>query len=331
MRRREFIALLGGGSAALSLFWPLAARAQQPAIPVVGYLEAGSPEPSASRLAAFRKGLGETGFVEGKNVTIEFRWAYNDNNRLPELAADLVRRRVAVIGAFSTAAPGLAAKAATSTIPIVFQTGSDPVKDGLVASLNRPGGNVTGLSSMNMELMPKRLGLLHELIPGAARFAVLVNPNNPAAESITTDVQQAAASIGRPIEVLTAGTSGEIDAAFVRLVQIRGDALLLSPDALFDSRLVQLVTLAARHAVPAISNYRPFAEAGGLMNYGTSLNDQLRQAGIYTGRILKGEKPADLPVMRATRFEFIINLQTGKILGIDIPPALLAQADEVIE
>jgi putative ABC transport system substrate-binding protein len=331
MRRREFITLLGGAAVALSLPWPPAAHAQQPAMPVVGFLEAGSPEPSAGRVAAFRRGLSETGFVEGKNVTIEFRWAYNDNNRLPELAADLVRRRVAVIAAVSTAAPGLAAKAATSTIPIVFQTGSDPVKDGLVLSLNRPGGNVTGLTSMNMELMPKRLGLLHELIPGAARFAVLVNPSNPAAESVTADMQAAAASIGRPIEVLTAGTSGEIDTAFARLLQKRADALLVSPDALFESRFVQIVTLATRHAVPAISNNRAFAEAGGLMSYGTSLNDQLRQTGIYTGRILKGEKPADLPVMRATRFEFIINLQTAKILGVDLPPALLAQADEVIE
>jgi putative ABC transport system substrate-binding protein len=329
MRRREFIALMGGSAAALSLFWPLAARAQQPAMPVIGYLQPGSP--NASQVAAFRKGLSETGFVEGKNVAIEFRWAHNDNSRLPELAADLVRRRVAVIVTPNGFGPAFAAKAATATIPIVFGNGVDPVQTGLVASLNRPGGNLTGINGMGAELGPKLLGLLHELVPGAARFAVLVNPTSPAADTMIADLQGAAATIGRQIEVLTAVTNRDIDAAFASLVQKRVDALVVVPGLQIANINAQLVTLAARHAVPAIYPNRGFTEDGGLMSYGTNLLDQVRQVGLYTGRVLKGEKPADLPIMRATRFEFIINLKTARALGLEIPPGLLAIADEVIE
>jgi len=314
-----------------SSLWPLAACAQQPAMPVVGYLYAGSPEPSAIQVAAFRKGLSETGYVEGRNVAIEFRWAHNEIDRLPELAADLVRRRVAVIVTPGSVTPALAAKAATTTIPIVFSSGADPVQSGLVASLNRPGGNVTGFSTMSNEIGAKRLGLLHELLPGAARFAVLVNPNSPTAELQIKDAQAAASTIGRQVEILYAGTNSEIDTAFASLVQKRADALLVSSEGFFTNRRVQLVTLAARHAVPAIYHVREFAEAGGLMSYGPSQTDQWRQVGIYVGRILKGEKPADLPVMRPTKFEFIINLQTARLLGITVPPTLLAIADEVIE
>jgi putative tryptophan/tyrosine transport system substrate-binding protein len=325
--RREFTTLLGGAIAA----WPLAARAQQPAIPVVGYLYSGSPEPTAHYIAAFRKGLSETGYVEGRNVAIEYRFAHNEIDRLPELASDLVRRRVAVIATPGGPYAVLAAKAATTTIPIVFSTGGDPVQSGLVASFNRPGGNVTGVASMNVELGAKRLGLLHELLPGAARFAVLVDPTSPAAESITTDAQAAASAVGRQIEVLTAGTNREIDTAFASLVQKRADAVLVGPHPLFNNRRVQIVTLAARHAVPTIYTNREFAEVGGLMSYGASQTDQFRQVGIYTGRILKGEKPADLPVMQPTRFEFVINLQTARTLGITVAATLLALADEVIE
>jgi putative ABC transport system substrate-binding protein len=327
MKRREFITLLGGAAAA----WPRAARAQQPTMPVVGYLYAGSPEPTAHLVAAFRKGLGEVGYVEGQNVAVEFRWTHNDNNRLPELAADLVRRRVAVIATPGSIATALAAKAATATIPIVFSAGADPVQAGLVASLNRPGGNITGVLTMNNEIGAKRLGLLHELLPGAARFAVLVNPSNPTAESTIADAQAAASTIGRQIEVLTASTNRDIDAAFAILMQKRVDALLVVPDPLFVNRRVQLQSLATRHAVPAIYSVRENVEAGGLMSYGSSLTDLFRQNGIYVGRILRGEKPTDLPVMRATRFEFVINLQTARLLGIDIPATLLAIADEVIE
>ena len=326
LRRREFIAALGGAAAA----WPLVAGAQQPALPVVGYLGNASPDATAYLVVAFRKGLSETGHVEGQNVAIEFRWTHNDDNRLPELAADLVRRRVAVIAAPGSVGAALAAKAATATIPIVF-SGGEPVQYGLVASLSRPGGNVTGINSMNSELTAKRLGLLHELLPRAARFAVLVNANNPSSEAMIVDARAAAAAIGRQIEILTASTNGDIDAAFASLKQKQVEALLVAPDPLFISRRVQLQSLAMRYAVPAIFSAREVAEAGGLMSYGSSLIDLFRQTGIYVGRVLKGEKPADLPVMRATRFEFVINMQTARILGIEVPATLLALADEVIE
>jgi putative ABC transport system substrate-binding protein len=331
MQRREFITLLGGAVAA----WPMAARAQQPAVPVVGYLYSGSPEPTTNYVAAFRKGLSEAGFVEGRNVAIEYRFGQNDYDRLPELATDLVRRRVAVIAALGNTVAARAAKAATATIPIVFVTGGDPVQGGLVASLNRPGGNVTGVSFMAVELGPKQLGLLHELVPGAARFAVLVNPTQYATpsdmESQIAVMRAAAAAIGRQIEVLTASTNHDIDLAFASLAQKRVDALFVRPDSFFANRRVQFATLAAHHRMPAIYFQREFAETGGMMSYGANVADQFRQAGIYAGRILKGEKPADLPVMQPTRFEFIINLQTVKTLGLTIPPGLLAIADEVIE
>jgi putative tryptophan/tyrosine transport system substrate-binding protein len=326
LRRREFITLLGGAAA-----WPLVARAQQPTIPIVGYIHADSPQTVVGLLAAFREGLGETGFVEGQNVAIEYRWAENDLSRIPELVADLVRRRVAVIVTPGSSAAALAAKAATTSIPIVFSLGLDPVQLGLVASLSRPGGNITGVNSMSNELVAKRLGLLHELLPTATRFAVLVNPKNPTTESLKKDIEAAAAAIGPPIEFFTASTGAEIDTAFASLLQKRADALVVHPDNLFINRRVQLITLAARHAVPTVYPLRPDAEAGGLMSYGTKLADAHRQAGVYTGRILKGAKPADLPVVQPTTFEFVINLQTAKTIGLTVPATLLARADEVIE
>ena len=326
MRRRGFISLLGGAAA-----WPLAARAQQAALPVVGFVYPSVPELSAGIVAAFRKGLNETGFVEGRNVTIEFRFGYNDIAQLPKLAADLVDRRVAVIATPGSTPSALAAKAATTTIPIVFGIGPDPVEIGLVASLNRPGGNITGITSMNAELGAKRLGLLHELLPSAVRFAVLVNPNNRNAEPLTRDAQATASAIGREIEIFAASSAREIDAAFVSLLQKRADALLVSPDPLFDSRRVQLVTLATHHRLPTIYSFRENVEIGGLASYGSSAAERDRQVGIYAGRILKGEKPADLPVIRADKFEFVINLQTARVLGLDVSPTLLALADEVIE
>jgi ABC-type uncharacterized transport system substrate-binding protein len=330
MKRREFITLLGG-VAAPSFLWPLAARAQQQAMPVIGFVYPGMPELSTGIVAAFRKGLNESGFVEGRNVAIEFRFGYNDNARLPELAADLVQRRVAVIATPGSTPSALAAKAATTTIPIVFGIGPDPVEIGLVASLSRPGGNVTGISSMNAELGAKRLGLLHELLPSAACFAVLVNPNNRNTEPLIRDAQATASAIGRQIEIFAASSTRDIDAAFVSLLQKRADALLVSPDPLFDSRRVQLITLAAHHRLPTIYPFRENVEIGGLMSYGSSAADRDRQVGLYTGRILKGEKPADLPVIRAAKFEFVINLQTARVLGLDMSPKLLALADEVIE
>jgi putative ABC transport system substrate-binding protein len=327
MRRRQFISLLGSAAAA----WPLAARAQQAALPVVGFVYPSVPELSAGIVAAFRKGLNETGFVEGRNVTIEFRFGYNDIAQLPKLAADLVDRRVAVIATPGSTPSALAAKAATATIPIVFGIGPDPVEIGLVASLNRPGGNITGITSMNAELGAKRLGLLHELLPSAVRFAVLVNPNNRNAEPLTRDAQATASAIGREIEIFAAGSAREIDAAFVSLLQKRADALLVSPDPLFDSRRVQLVTLATHHRLPTIYSFRENVEIGGLASYGSSAAERDRQVGIYAGRILKGEKPADLPVIRADKFEFVINLQTARVLGLDVSPTLLALAHEVIE
>jgi putative tryptophan/tyrosine transport system substrate-binding protein len=325
--RRKFIAALGGAAAT----WSLSVRAQQPVSPLIGYLESGSQAERANLVEAFRHGLSETGYVEGQNLKIEYRWADNQYDRLPALAADLVRRQVAVIATVASTPAAVAAKAATATIPIVFSGGGDPVQLGLAASLNRPGGNVTGITSMNAELGAKRLGLLRELLPGIARFAVLVNPNSPLTDPFVADVRAAAGAIGLPIEILAAGTNSEIDAAFAGLVQNRADALLISPDVLFINRRVQLATLAVRHAVPAIYPFREDVEAGGLMSYGSSITDLARQTGVYTGRILKGEKPTDLPISRATKFEFVINLQTAKLLGLNIPPSLLARADEVIE
>ena len=300
-------------------------------MPVVGFLYAGS-QATASLLAAFRKGLEETGHAEGENVVIEFRWADNDVNRLPELAADLVRQRVAVIATPGSYRAALAAKAATATIPIVFSTGVDPVEAGLVGSLNRPGSNVTGVNYMQAELASKQLGLLHELLPGARRFAVLVNPDSPVvAASAIAELQTAAASIGVQIEPLRASSNDEIDAAFDKVSQQRIEGLLVSPGPLFGNRRVQLTTLAARHAIPTMFYDREFAEAGGLISYGSSLADQYRQTGIYTGRVLKGERPADMPVMRAAKFELVINLATAKTLRRDVPPSLLARVDEAIE
>jgi putative tryptophan/tyrosine transport system substrate-binding protein len=327
LKRREVLTLLGGAAAA----WPFAAHAQQPAMPLIGLLELGSPEALANRVGAFRKGLSEAGFVEGQNVAIEYRWAYNDYNQLPELAADLVRRRVALIATLSMPA-ALVAKGATTTIPIVFSAAGDPVQTGLVASLNRPGGNVTGVTDFGVALAAKRLGLLHELLPRAARFAVLVNRGvSPSIELLIREVQAAATVIGQQVDVLSAANSHEIDAAFATLLQTHADALMVSPQALFMSRRAQILTQTARHAVPAMYPDRDFVEAGGLMSYGSNTFDRVRQTGLYAGRVLKGEKPSDLPIMRTTKFELVINLQTAKVLGFEVPPTLLARADEVIE
>jgi putative ABC transport system substrate-binding protein len=325
--RRELITLLGGAAAA----WPVVARAQQPAMPTVGYLYVASPEGHAGRLAAFHKGLSETGYVEGRNVAIEYRWAHNDTARLPGLVADLVNRPVTVIAAGDLPS-ALAAKAGSATIPIAFETAADPVQAGLVANLNRPGANVTGVTNIGAELGAKRLGLVHELLPGAARFAVLVNPNNPViAEAWIKEAKVAAAGIGRQLEILAASTNREIDAVFTGIVQKRVDALLVMPDNLFVTRHVQFATQAARHAMPVIYTDRVYADVGGLMSYGAKVTDAYRQLGIYVGRILKGEKPANMPVLQPTKFELVINLQTARVLGLTIPPTLLAIADEVIE
>ena len=327
MSRRQFIALLGGTAAA----WPSAVRAQQPAMPTVGYLYVATPEAHAGRVAAFRKGLSEAGYVEGRDVAIEYRWAHDEPASLPGLVADLVSRPVTVIAAADLPS-ALAAKTASTTIPIVFETAADPVQVGLVASLNRPGANVTGVTNTGGELGAKRLGLLRELLPGAARFALLVNPKNPLlAEAWIKDTQPAAAAIGLQFEIVRASTPREIDAAFTSIAQNRIDALVVMPDNLFGTRRVQFATQAARHAVPAIYSQREYAEVGGLMSYGTNILDAYRQAGIYVGRILKGEKPANMPVLQPTKFEFIINLQTARSLGLTVPPTLLAVADEVIE
>jgi putative ABC transport system substrate-binding protein len=325
MRRREFIAGLGGVAA-----WPLAALAQQTASPVIGYLDPAPPEAGASFVAAFVRGLSDAGYVENRNVAIEYRWGENNGGRLAELAADFVRRKVNVIVTAESTLATLAVKAATTTIPIVFVAGVDPVRSGLVAALNRPGGNATGVIHMNADLGTKRLGLLHELLPDAAPVAVLTG-GSPDNFGYLPELQAAASALHLQIEILRAATAREIDTAFTTLLQKQAKALLVSPGPLFTSRRVQIVTLAARHAVPAVYPWREDAVAGGLMSYGPSITDQFRQGGVYTARILKGEKPADLPVIRATKFEFVINLQTARTLGIEVPATLLARADEVIE
>ena len=326
LRRREFITLLGGATA-----WPLAARAQQPAMPLVGFLNPTSPDPNVDLLRAFRQGLKETGYVEGENVAIEYRWAENQIDRMPALAAELVRKQVAVIATTGATVAASAAKAVTTTIPIVFLTGADPVESGLVASLARPGGNLTGINLLTVDLTAKRLELLRELVPAATRVAVLANPAGPAPEAMLRDVETAARAMGLQVQVLNAGTSPEIDAAFASFVRERPDALFVGPDPFFVSRRVQLVHLASRHAVPAAYTQRDYAVAGGLMSYGSNLMDAFRQVGVYTGRILKGAKPADLPVVQPSKFELVINHQTARMLGLTVPDKLLATADEVIE
>jgi putative tryptophan/tyrosine transport system substrate-binding protein len=326
MQRRQFITFLGSAAA-----WPLAARAQQPALPVIGYLGAQSPAAFASRLRAFRQGLGETGYVEGRNVAIEFRWAQGQQNRLSALAADLVGRQVAVIVAPGGAPGALAAKSATATIPIVFEMGADPIAMGLVGSLNRPGGNLTGVSSLNVEVTPKRLEILHELVPTAAVVAVLINPTSPTAESQLRDLQAAARALGLQLHVLHAGTERDFDTVFVTLLQLRAGGLVVASDGFFGTHGEQLAALTVRHAVPAIHQSRDFSIAGGLISYGGNFVESHRQAGVYTGRILKGENPADLPVQLVTKVELFINLKAAKTLGITVPLSLLGRADEVIE
>jgi putative tryptophan/tyrosine transport system substrate-binding protein len=326
MRRRQFIAALGGAAA-----WPAVARAQQPAMLVVGFLGVTSAG-TQPYLAAFRQGLSETGYVEGQNVAIEYRWSEDQYNRLPELAADLIRHHVNVIVTLFSFPAALAAKAVTNTIPIVFSVGDDPVKHGLVSSLSRPGGNATGINFFSSEVTAKRLGLLHELLPKAARIGVLVNPTNVEIAEITVkDVNAAADPLGLQIEVLNASDGNEIDAAFTTLVSHRADGLLVGANEFFVSRRVQIAILAARHMVPAIFTIGDYAEAGGLIGYGTDVADSLRQQGVYVGRILKGTKPTDLPVVQATKLKLVINLRTANALGLEVPPTLLSRADEVIE
>ena len=325
MKRRTFITLFGGAAA-----WPLAARAQQAAMPVVGFLSSRSSGESARHVGAFQQGLSEAGFVVGQNVAIEYRWADGQLDRLPTLASDLVARRVTVIAATGGNVSGLAAKAATGTIPIVFIVGDDPVKLGLVASLNRPGGNATGVNLQTMESVAKQLGMLRELAPGANHFVALVNPNS-VTDTVVKDLQASASALGLPIEIIRAGTGREIDVAFANLVQKPGGALLIGPDAVFTDRRAQIVTLVARHTLPAIYYVREFAEIGGLISYGPNLVHGYQQTGIHVGRVLKGEKPADLPVEQPTKFELVVNLNTARALGIAIPNTLLAIADQVIE
>jgi putative ABC transport system substrate-binding protein len=327
MQRREFITLIGGAAVA----WPLVARAQQPAMPVVAFIRDGSADAAARYVTAFRKGLNETGYVEGQNVTVEYHWLEGQFDRLPALMAELVRRQVTVIATPGTGL-ALAAKAATATIPIVFSVGDDPVRLGLVASLARPGGNATGINFFVNEVAAKRLRLLHDLVPKAVRVAVLVNPANAAVAEFTwRDVQKAAPAIGLQIQILNAGTIGEIDAAFATLARERPDALFVAADAFFLDRRGQLTTLTARDRIPATYANRDIVAVGGLMSYGTDIADAIHQIGVYTGRILKGAKPADLPVLQSTKFEFVINLQTARALGIEVPPGVISIADEVIE
>src|SRR5499433_819422 len=327
LNRREFVTLLGGAAAA----WPLAARAQQAAVPVIGYLGAQSPAAFASRVTAFRQGLGETGYVEGRNVAIEFRWAEGQHDRLPALAAELVARRVAVIVAPGGAPAAIAAKSVTTTIPIVFEMGADPIAMGLVTSLNRPGGNLTGVSSLNVEVTPKRLEILREAIPTATVVAVLLNPTSPTADSQLRNLQEAARALGLQLHVLHASTARDFDAVFASLLQLRASGLVVASDTFFATHSEQLAALTVRHALPAIHQSRDFTLSGGLMSYGGSFVESHRQAGVYTGRVLKGDKPADLPVHQVTKVELFINLKTANTLGITFPLSLLGRADEVIE
>jgi putative ABC transport system substrate-binding protein len=328
MKRRAFITLLGGAAAA----WPVAARAQQSAMPVIGYLGSESPDVFAGRLRAFRQGLSETGYVEGKNVAIEYRWAENQHDRFPALMADLVRREVTVIVAVTGTPPAFAAKAATATIPIVFVTAGDPVALGLVASLNRPGGNLTGVATLTVELGPKQLEVLHELVPTATIIALLVNPTNPTnAETLSRQLQAAARTLGLQLHVLHASTEREFDAVFASLPRLRAGALVIGSDPFFNSRSQQLAALALRHAIPTMYPFREYALAGGLISYGNSFADAHRHVGIYTGNILNGEKPGNLPVQQSTKVELIINLKTANALGLTVPLSLLGRVDEVIE
>jgi putative ABC transport system substrate-binding protein len=326
VKRREFITLLGGATA---VGWSIVARAQQPALPVIGFIDAGSAAQRTMQVAAFRKGLAEAGYEEGRDVAIEFRWAEGQYGRFGELAADLVRRRVNVIVTPASATAALAAKAATTTIPIVFGSGGDPVKEGLVASLSRPGGNLTGVNFFTVELVAKRMQLLRDLELSAKRVAVLVNPADPEGYQAVRDIE--AAADGQQILVHGVSTGRDIDAAFASMAREKPDALLVGPGTFFNTRRVQLAVLAARHGLPAIYPVRAYPEAGGLMSYGSDIFDAFRQVGVYTGRILKGAKPADLPVMQSTKFELVINLNTARALGLEVPPTLLARADEVIE
>jgi putative ABC transport system substrate-binding protein len=330
MKRREFIQLLGSAAIAPAILRPFAALSQQPAMPVIGFLNGGSRELFTARVAAFHQGLNDAGFVEGRNVAIEYQWAQGQYDRLPALAADLVRRRVAVIAATGGIPPALAAKAATSTIPIVFVAGSDPIKFGVVTSLSRPDGNLTGLTAFTSELVPKRLELLHEVVKKAASIALLVNPTNVVSESVQKDVQEAARTLGLQLNVVHASAEPDLDKVFATLNQLRAGALVIGTDPLFDGQSERLAALAVDHAMPAIYQTREFAAAGGLMSYGGSLTDAHRKAGVYIGQVLKGEKPTDLPIMQSTKVELIINLKTAKALGLTVPLSLLGRADEVI-
>jgi putative ABC transport system substrate-binding protein len=325
--RRQFLSVFGGAA----VVWPLAARAQQSGVPVVGFLHAGSPEPNAAFVAAFLKGLTETGFVEGRNVTVEYRWAAGRLDRLPEMAADLIHRNVAVISTPLSTQATLAAKAATSTIPIVFGSGGDPIALGLVTSFSRPGANVTGVAFMSAQLGPKRLGVLHDLLPAAAHFAVLGNPHGALTDATVADVKASAGTLGMSVEFVYASTENEIEVAFATLTQNHADALLIAPDEFFTAHMVQLADASLHHGIPSTYVISQFAKVGGLMSYGPDFVDAYRQVGIYTGRILKGENPGDIPVEQPTKFEFVINLRTARALGLTIPQQVLLLADEVIE